>query len=121
MKLRLTLILFCLLCVGIFARPQHKKKVTSKPRVENGLDAIPVTVKSNKKSHRKPPPPPPPLFDKDGKPLPLPKVEAVKFGLPKIKKDGKKPPPPPAKPTKTEPSQPIPPDTPPPPERTDFI
>jgi hypothetical protein len=129
MKLRLPLILFCLLGAGLFAHSQNKKK-TNKPTVENGLDAIPVTVQSHKKAHhRKPPPPPqivrdkmppppPPLPDKDGKPLPPPKVEITKFAPPKIVKDKMPPPPPPAKHTKAKPSAPDAP--PPPPEKTEL-
>jgi len=121
MKLRLTLILFCLLCIGLFASPQDKKKTTANPTVENGPDVMPFTVTSKKKAHRQPPPPPPVMIHKDGKPLPPPKVEAVKFSPPKIVKDAPKPPPPPpAKPTKTEPPQPILPDASVPPERTDL-
>jgi len=58
MKLRLLLTTFCLLGIGIFSHAQDKKK-TTKPVVENGPDAIPVTVTSTKKSHKPPPPPPP--------------------------------------------------------------
>ncbi len=113
MKLRLTLILFCLLGVGLFARSQDKKKPQTKPTVENGADAIPVTVQSTKKAHRKPPPPQPPLLIKYGKPSPPPKVEFLKLTPPKIVKDAPKPPPP-HKPTNTIPLKPIPPDAPPP-------
>jgi hypothetical protein len=84
MKLRLLLTTFCLLGIGIFSHAQDKKK-TTKPVVENGPDAIPITVTSTKKAHKKPPPPPPPP----------PKVEVVKFAPPKIVKDGDKVPPPP--------------------------
>ena len=93
MKLRLTLILFCLLGIGLFAKSQDKKRGQSKPTVENGADAIPVMVKSTKKVHRKLPAPP--LIDKDRKPLPPQKIGAIKFTPPKIVKDAPKPPPPP--------------------------
>ena len=96
MKLRLSLLLFCLLGIGVFSHSQETKKVLppppppakpAKPTVLNGPDAIPITVKSSKKVHWKIPPPPPP------------KVEAVKFTPPKIVRDVEKaPPPPPAKP-----------------------
>ena len=87
MKLRLTLVLFCLLGIGAFSHAQTKKK-EPKPMVEEGADAIPVTVRSTK--HRKSPPPPP-------------KMERVRFAPPKIVKDGKMaPPPPPEPPAKAE-------------------
>jgi len=92
MKLRLTLVLLCLLGIGIFSHAQNKKK-TSKPTIVNSPDEIPVTMISSKK-HHKPPPPPPPL-DKYGKPLPPPKVEVVHFKPPVIVKDEKTAPPPP--------------------------
>ncbi len=113
MKLRLTLILFCLLGVGLFARSQDKKKAQTNPTVENGADAIPVTVQSTKKGYRKPPPPQPPLLIKDGKPFPPPKMEVLRFAPPKIVKDMPKPPPQ-HKPTKTILLKPLTPDTPPP-------
>ncbi len=96
MKLRLSLLVFCLLGIGVFSHAQDSKKTPppppppakpAKPAVIMGDDAIPVTVKSSKKGHWKVPPPPP-------------KVEAVRFTPPKIVKDIEKapPPPPPAKP-----------------------
>jgi hypothetical protein len=101
MKLRLLLTTFCLLGIGIFSHAQDKKK-TTKPIVEDGPDAIPITVTSTKKAHKKPPPPPPKAevqYDKNGKqlppPPPPPKVEVVKFAPPRIVKDGDKVPPPP--------------------------
>lgn len=101
MKLRLTLILFCLLGIGLFAKAQDKKKNQSKPTVENGADAIPVIVKSNKKARHPKPPPPPPMIVKDGKVAAPPKVEVIKFVPPKMRKDVEKaPPPPPVKPIK---------------------
>jgi len=105
--------MFCLLGIGLFARSQNTKKAQTKPTLENGADAIAVTVQSTKKSHRKPQPPPPPLLIKDGKPLPPLKVEVLKFSSPKIVKDAPKPPPP-HKPAKTIPLKPLTPDTPPP-------
>jgi len=116
MKLKLSLLLFCLLGIGIFSHAQDKKKIPPKPVVENGDDAIPVTVTSTKKAHKIPPPPPPPRITKNGKPLVPPKVEAAKFAPPKIVKDGIKPPPPPpvpAKPTRTKLIPPVKPDVPP--------
>ena len=71
----------------MFSYAQNKKK-DPKPTVEKGDNLIPVTVKSTK--HRKPPPPPPPILTKDGKPLPPPKVEKVRFAPPKIVKDAPK-------------------------------
>ena len=77
MSVRLTLLLFCLFGIGLFARSQDKKHI-AKPKIENGPDAIPVTVKSHKKSHHKPPPPPPPsMMDKKSKPMPPPKIKDV--------------------------------------------
>ena len=106
--------MFCLLGIGLFARSQNTKKAQTKPTLENGADAIAVTVQSTKKSHRKPPPPPqPPLFIKNGKPFPPPKMEVLKFTPPKMAKDAPKPPPP-HKPTKTSPLKPLTPDAPPP-------
>lgn len=103
--------MFCLLGIGLFARSQNTKKAQTKPTVENGADAIPVTVQSTKKSYRKPPPPP--LLIKNVKPLPPPKVAVLKFTPPKIVKDAPKPSPP-HKPAKTIPLKPLTPDTPPP-------
>lgn len=106
MKLKLSLLLFCLLGIGIFSHAQDKKKAPSKPIVENGDAAIPVTVTSTKKAHRVPPPPPPP-----------PKVvKAPKLTPPKMVNDGIKPPPPPpvpAKPASTKLTPPVKPDAPP--------
>ena len=94
MKLRLSLLLFCLLGIGFFSHSQDSKKTPppppspakpAKPIILNGEDAIPVIVKSSKKAHWKAPPPPP-------------KVEAVKFTPPKIVKDVEKVPAPPVKP-----------------------
>ena len=97
MKLRFSLLLFCLLGIGVFSHAQDKKKA-SKPTIVNEPEDIPVSVKSTKKAHNLKPPPPPPQFDKEGKPLPPPKVEVVKFTPPKIVKDKPNlPPPPPPK------------------------
>ena len=103
MKLRLSLLLFCLLGIGVFSHSQDSKKTPppppvkpAKPTVLIGDDAIPVTVKSSKKGHWKVPPPPP-------------KVQAVRFKPPKIVKDIEKAPPPPPAKTKA----PIKPDAPP--------
>ena len=108
MIIRLSLLLYFLLGIGIFSQAQTKK--TAAPKVENGEDAIPVTVVSKKKANKPPPPPPPAAINKAGKPMPPPKVEAIKFVPPKIVKDPKKlpppPPPPPAKP-KTEKAAPV--------------
>ncbi len=84
MKVRLTLLLFCLLGIGLFARSQDKKNIAT-PKIENGPDAIPVTVKSLKKSHPNPPPPPPAMINKN---KPMPPVEIIK--------DAPKPPVPPS-------------------------
>lgn len=51
MKLKLTLLLFCLFGVGIFAHTQENNKAQStKSKAENGTDAIPVVVSSSKKA-----------------------------------------------------------------------
>jgi hypothetical protein len=108
MKLRMLLILLFLLGVGLFARSQDNKKGQSKPVIENGPDAIPVTVKSTKKAHPKAPAPP--MLGKDQRPL-----------VPKVLKQAVRPAPPPlpAKPIKTKAALPVKPDAPPaPPERT---
>ncbi len=113
MKLKFFLLLFCLLGIGVFSHAQDKKKA-SKPTIVNEPEDIPVSVRSTKKVKHLKPPPPPPMFDKEGKPLPPPKVERVKFAPPKIVKDKPNlpPPPPPAKP-KTTASQPEKPPAPP--------
>ena len=85
MNLRLLLIAFFLFGIGIFANTQVKKNATnlsSKPIIENGADAIPVTVTSSTKKNKPKPPKPP---------------ERVKFNPPVIVKDRHKnnPPPPP--------------------------
>ncbi len=86
MNLRISLIVFFLFGIGIFANAQDKKQshVSAKPTVENGADAIPVIVTSSaRKSKPKPPKAP----------------EPVKFTPPVIVKDADKklpaPPPPP--------------------------
>ncbi len=93
MKLRILLITFCLLGVGLFSKAQAKQttKPSAKPTIENGADAIPVVVSSKRKKKS------------------APKVEVTKFTPPVIVKDGDKkaPPPPPKKePTKTPPPPP---------------
>jgi hypothetical protein len=131
MKLRLALILLCLLGIGLFARTQDAQK-TPKPKVENSpaleKDAKPLPpprivisrvdtprFRRNGGQHsptpppptridikKHVPPPPPPPIDKDGNPLPAPKVEAVKFKPPVIiKTKDVPPPPPPPKPSRT--------------------
>lgn len=62
MKMRLALTAFCLFCIGIFSQAQDSKKAPAKtkPIVENGPDAIPVTVTSTRKKTPPTPPPPPP-------------------------------------------------------------
>ncbi len=122
MKLRLTLILFCLLGIGLFAKAQDKKKNQSKPTVENGADAIPVIVKSNKKARHPKPPPPPPMIGKNDETIPPPKIEVTKFDPPVINKDVKKlsPAPPPAKPLKTKAETPAKPEVPALPEINDL-
>ena len=116
MKLKLSLLLFCLMGIGIFSHAQNKPK-TPKPTIVTESEDIPVIVKSHKKANKLKPPPPPPVMRKDGKPLAPPKVEAVKFTPPKIVKDAEKPippPPPPARPAKTKSEKPVQPDAPPP-------
>ncbi len=92
MKLRLTLVLFCLLGIGIFSHAQNKKK-TSKPIIVNSPDEIPVTMISSTKHHKPPPPPARPDID----PLSPPKVKVAHFKPPVIVKDEKRVPPPPPK------------------------
>lgn len=84
MNLRLLLMAFFLFGIGIFAEAQEKKATHSstKPIVENGADAIPVTVTSSSRKNKPKAPKPP---------------EPVKFTAPVIVKDGeKKVPPPPS-------------------------
>lgn len=81
MNLRISLMAFFLFGIGIFANAQDKKqnKAQTKPTIENGADAIPVTVNgSTKKNKAKPPKAP----------------EPVKFTAPVIVKNGDKAPPP---------------------------
>jgi hypothetical protein len=106
MKLKFSLLLFCLLGIGVFSQAQDKKKVT-KPTIVNEPEEIPVSVTSSKKAKHLKPPPPPPKFDKQGKPMPPTKIEEVKFTPPKIEKDKQPlPPPPPPVKAKTNVSQP---------------
>jgi len=105
MNLRLLLIAFFLFGIGIFANAQEKKvaHATTKPTIEKGADAIPVTVTSSSKKHKPKAPKPP---------------EPVKFTPPVIVKDGDKkaPPPPPPMPKKMKKGDlPMPP--PPPPQK----
>lgn len=104
MKLKLSLLLFFLLGIGAFSHAQDKKKPSNKPKVENGDDAIPVTVTGKKKGHPLPPPPPPPR-NRNEKPSPPAK----------LMKEGDKipPPPPPARPVKEKHTLPVQPDAPP--------
>jgi outer membrane biosynthesis protein TonB len=86
MNLRISLIAFFLFGIGIFANAQYKKQhpAQAKPAVENGADAIPITVtSSNKKNKPKPPKAP----------------EPVKFTPPVIVKNADKAPPPPPPPS----------------------
>jgi hypothetical protein len=108
MKLKMALTLLCLFGIGLFARSQSSKK--TKPQVENGPDAIPVTVHSNKHPHVKPPPPPP-MFGKDGKPLPPPTVVLKHYHEPKNQhdKNGNPLPPPPPPPPVDKNGKPSPP------------
>ncbi|MEO7531189.1 MAG: hypothetical protein ABIS69_07250 [Sediminibacterium sp.] len=120
MKLRLTLVLFCLLGVGIFSHAQDKKK----PTVMNAPEEVPVSVTSKKKAkHVKPPPLPkaetvkfaPPRIVKDKnkvQPPPPPKVAMVTFAPPRIIKDKPNLPPPPPVP-KQHKEKPVKPDAPP--------
>jgi hypothetical protein len=126
MNLRLLLIAFFLLGIGIFANAQEKKSTHSstKPTVENGADAIPVTVtSSSKKNKPKPPKAPepvkftPPVLVKDGDkkappPPPPPPLE-------KQKKSGALPPPPAPPLAKKNPSGDLPAPPPPPPSQND--
>jgi hypothetical protein len=105
MNLRLLLIAFFLFGIGIFANAQEKKAIhsTTKPTVENGADAIPVTVTSSSKKNKPKAPKPP---------------EPVKFTPPVLVKDGEKkvplPPPPPPPPVKQKKSGDLPAPPPPP-------
>lgn len=116
MKLKLTLLLMCLLGVGLFTQGQDKpsKPVKAdKVVVADGKDAIPVIVKSDKKSKVRKPPPPPPVeppptvIRKPEQPAPPPPPEKVKI---KVNKHIPPPPPPPAKPK--PPVKSVPPDAP---------
>ena len=105
MNLRLLLIAFFLFGIGIFANAQEKKATheTTKPTVEKGADAIPVTVTSSSKKNKPKAPKPP---------------EPVKFTPPVIVKEGEKkvpPPPPPPPAVKPKKSGDLP--APPPPPR----
>lgn len=74
MKLRLSLLLYFLLGIGMFSHAQDKLKTPPKPpKVENGPDAIPVVVKSHKKGQKLPTPPPPKVaaMDNPGAPKSL--------------------------------------------------
>lgn len=104
MKLRLSLLLYFLLGIGMFSHAQDKPQAPGKPpKVENGPDALPVVVKSHKKGQKLPPPPPPP------------KVAAMdKPGAPKsLKHSAPAPPPPLAHPRKVKTEKPPKPDAPP--------
>lgn len=128
MNLRLALTAVCLFGIGLFSKAQ-----TSKPKVENGPDAIPVTVKSTprkkttstevtkftapvivKDGDKKAPPPPPPpppkrAVTKELPAPPPPPKQAVKKDLPAP------PPPPPLEARKaTAPKKELPPPPPPP-------
>jgi hypothetical protein len=127
MNLRLLLIAFFLFGIGIFANAQEKKSTHSstKPTVENGADAIPVTVtSSSKKNKPKPPKAPEPVkftppeivkdVDKKAPPPPPPSPP-----LAKQKKSGALPPPPAPPLAKKNPSGDLPAPPPPPPSQND--
>lgn len=89
MKLRFGLILYFLLGIGALGNSQPKKPAASK--VENGPDAIPVTVTASRKKPKAPPPPPVKLQPPTGKqhtgkmpppPPPPAKPGAAKRGMP---------------------------------------
>lgn len=102
MNLRLALTAVCLFGIGLFSKAQlDNSKVNnqkSKPVVENGPDAIPVTVKSSPKKKKT-------------------TEEVTKFTPPVIVKDGDKkapPPPPPPPPPKKAVTKELPAPPPPP-------
>ena len=96
MKLRPTLLLLCIFGIGLFSHAQNSPKKPGKPVVENGADAIPVTVISRKKSKGKPVkkdtthmPPPPKATKEPGKPLPHqipnpPKLPTAELMIPAV-------------------------------------
>lgn len=101
MKLRLSLLLYFLLGIGMFSHAQDKPKTPPKPpKVENGPDALPVVVKSHKKGYKLAPPPPPPRV-----------IDVTKRTPPK--EVSKPAPPPPAHPPKVKAEKPHSPDAPP--------
>jgi hypothetical protein len=102
MYLRIYLIACFLFGIGIFANAQDKKHNSpqSKPTVENGADAMPVTVTSSSKKTKPNPPKAP---------------EPVKFTPPTIVKNV--PPPPP--PVKNKKAGDMPPPPPPPKKHND--
>lgn len=104
MKLRLSLLLYFLLGIGMFSHAQDKPQAPARPpKVENGPDAIPVVVKSHKKGWKVPPPPAPPKVAVMAKP-----------GAPKhLKNSAPTPPPPLAHPRKPKGEKPPKPDAPP--------
>jgi hypothetical protein len=80
MKLKIYLLLLFLMGIGLFSFSQTPSK-KEKPTIENGPDALPVTVKSSRKAKKKA--------------ASKPQVEVTKFTPPKIVKDRSVPPPPP--------------------------
>lgn len=103
MKLRLSLLLYFLLGIGMFSHAQDKPQAPARPpKVENGPDAIPVVVKSHKKGWKVPPPAPPKV------------AVMAKPGAPKhLKNSAPTPPPPLAHPRKLKGEKPPKPDAPP--------
>lgn len=118
MKLKFSLLLICLFCIGLFSEAQTAKKKVIKPAKESNVEEeIPVTVINTKHAHKIPPPPPPVIKKDKPQPPPAPPlVEKVKFAPPVIKKDKPTPPPPPARPGHTKLPVPPSPETPPVPE-----
>jgi hypothetical protein len=126
MNQRLLMIAFFLFGIGIFANAQENKSTQSstKPTVENGADAIPVTVTSSTKKNKpklpKAPEPvkfTPPVIVKDGdKKAPPPPPPPP---LAKQKKPGALPPPPAPPLAKKNPSGDLPAQPPPPPSQND--
>lgn len=117
MKLKFSLLLICLFCIGLFSEAQTTKKKATKPATETNVEEeIPVTVTNTR--HKPKVPPPPRAVIKRDKPQPPapPAIEKVKFSPPVIKKDKPAPPPPPVKPGHTKLPVPPSPETPPVPE-----
>ena len=52
MRLKLIMLVYCQFCIGMFAQTQDRHPAKRALKIENGADALPVTVSSSRKMVR---------------------------------------------------------------------